>query len=224
MTETRKAGRPLGAKNKHPQFLRIDIKLPDAKGTKPMQQMTINELGKQIEKSHNALVKLEGCISALKQVAEISDSMPDIVRVVDSLKHSKQSYLDEYQKRIAFKKKFEKVCFDVAIKFASKPENIALMLERGKQDVLDRRIKFQQAGMSEADSVAFVPDFDATERLAEIEKRRAIHDAWRKFSETGLPEHLPENAVEMLELFGSYQEYVPRGCSVVGRPISAMEG
>lgn len=221
MTETRKAGRPLGAKNKHPQVLRIEIKLPDAKGEKPMNKMTINELGKQIEKSHNALERLEGCVSALRQVAEISDSVPDIVRVLDSLKNTKQAYIDEYQKRISFKKKFEKVCFDVNIKFASNPQNIAAMLERGKQDVLDRRIKFQQAGMSEADSINFVPDFDATERLAEIEKRRVIHDAWRKFSETGLEADLPENAPEMLELFGSYQEYVYRG--VVGRAVSVFD-
>ncbi|MDQ5770980.1 hypothetical protein [Thiothrix subterranea] len=222
MTETRKAGRPLGAKNKHPQVLRIDIKLTDTKGTKPMQQMTISELGKHIETSHNALVKLEGCISALTSVAEIQDSLPDIQRVLDSLKSTKQNHLDEYKKRVDFKKPYEKVCFDVAIKFASNPQNIALMLERGKQDVLDRRIKFQQAGMSEADSVAFVPDFDATERLAEIEKRRVIADSWKRFAATGLEADLPENAAEMLEAFGSYQEYVPSG--VFGRPISVMEG
>ena len=187
-----------------------------------MQQMTINELGKQIEKSHNALERLEGCISALKQVAEISDSMPDIVRVADSLKSTKQAYLDEYQKRISFKKKFEKVCFDVNIKYSTKPQNIAEMLEYEERVIKERRLKYTSVGISPKKAEEMIPDFDPSERLAEIEKRRVIHDAWKRFSETGLEADLPENAPEMLELFGSYQEYVHRG--VVGRPISVMEG
>ena len=215
-TETRKAGRPLGAKNKHPQVLRIDIKLPDAKGTKPMQQMTINELGKQIEKSHNALVKLEGCISALKQVAEISDSMPDIVRVVDSLKHSKQAYLTEWQKRTTFKKPYGKVIFDVNIKYSTNPQNIAAMLEYEERVIKERRLKYTSVGISSEKAEEMIPDFNPAERLAEIDKRRAIHDAWKRFSETGLDADLPQDAPEMLEAFGSY--------GVVGRPISVMEG
>jgi len=223
MTETRKAGRPIGAKNKHPQVLRIDIKLPDAKGAKPMQQMTITELGKQIEKSHNALDRLEGCISALQQVTEISGSLPDIVRVVDSLKSTKQNHLDEYKKRIDFKKKFEKVCFDVNIKYSTNPQNIAEMLEYEERVIKERRLKYTSVGISSEKAAEMIPDFDPTARLAEIENCRAIADAWRKFSETGLPEHLPENAPEMLELFGSYEEFTPRSGGVVGRAVSVFD-
>lgn len=212
--------RPKGARNKHPSTLTIQIQL-NTKGDKKMENMTINELGKHIERSHNALVKLEECVSALSNVLEISEAMPDLKRVVDSLKYSKQGYLDEWKKRTDFKKQYDKVIFDVTMKYSAKPENIAAILENEQQSVKQRREKFQQAGMSSADSIAFVPDFDPTARLAEIEKRHAIADGWKKFAATGLEADLPENAAEMLDAFGVYEEFTPRG--VVGRPTSVFD-
>lgn len=149
--------------------------------------------------------------------------MPDLKRVVDSLKHSKQSYLDEYQKRISFKKKFEKVCFDVAIKYSTNPQNIAEMLEYEQKLIKERRLKYTSVGISSEKAEEMIPDFDPSERLASIEKRRVIHDAWRKFATTGLEADLPENAAEMLELFGSYEEYSPRSGGVVGRAVSVFD-
>ena len=188
-----------------------------------MQRMNITEIGKCIERTHNGLVKLEECVSALSNVLEISEAMPDLKRVVDSLKHSKQSYLDEYQKRISFKKKFEKVCFDVAIKYSTNPQNIAEMLEYEQKLIKERRLKYTSVGISSEKAEEMIPDFDPSERLASIEKRRVIHDAWRKFATTGLEADLPENAAEMLELFGSYEEYSPRSGGVVGRAVSVFD-
>jgi hypothetical protein len=213
--------RTKGSLNKQLHNLTINVKL-DVKGEKPMNEMTINELGKQIEKSHIALGRLEGCISALKQVAEISDSMPDIVRVVDSLKSTKQNHLDEYKKRVDFKKQYEKVCFDVSIKYQTNPKNIEAMLEYEERVVEELRLKYISVGISSEKAAEMIPDFDPSERLAKIEENRAIAAEWRKFSETGLPADLPENAPEMLEAFGVYEEFTPRG--VFGRQISVMEG
>ena len=214
--------RTKGALNKHIGNLTIHIKL-DSKGSKAMNKMTIRELGKNIERSQHAQDRLEGCVSALRQVAEIGDSMPDIVRVVDSLKNTKQAYIDEYQKRISFKKKFEKVCFDVNIKYSTKPQNIAEMLEYEERVIKERRLKYTSVGISSEKAAEMIPDFDPSERLAEIEKRRVIHDAWKMFSETGLEADLPENADEMIAAFGVYEEYVPRSGGVVGRPSSVFD-
>jgi hypothetical protein len=213
--------RTKGSLNKQLHNLTINVKL-DVKGEKPMREMTIKQLGQSIEKAHNSLGKLTGCVTALSSVLEVKDSIPDLERVIDSLKSKKQSYLDEYKKRIDFKKPYERVVFEIRMRHTPKPEVIALMLERGERNVMSIRQKYTAVGISSEKACELIPDFDPSAVMAKAEESRVIADSWNKFDETGLSEHLPENAPEMLEAFGVYEEFTPRG--VVGRSISVMEG
>jgi hypothetical protein len=185
-----------------------------------MKEMTIKQLGQSIEQAHNSLGKLTGCVSALSGVVEIKDSMPDLQRVADSLKSKKQAHLDELKKRTDFKKPYERVIFEVRMKYTPRPQNIALMLERGEMDVLERRQKYTSVGISSDKALELIPDYDPSAELAKIEESRAIADAWEKLNETGLESDLPANAAEMLEQIGTYEEFAPS--NRVGRSISVM--
>jgi uncharacterized phage infection (PIP) family protein YhgE len=212
--------RPLGAKNKHPATLTIQINLTDEGKRTAMKKMTIKQLGQSIEQAHNALGKLTGCVTALSSVLEVKDSIPDLERVANSLKNKKQSYLDELKKRTDYKKPYERVIFEVRMKYTPKPQNIAMMLERGERDVLERRQKYTSVGISSDKALELIPDYDPSAELAKIEESRAIADAWEKLNETGLESDLPANAAEMLEQIGTYEEFAPS--NRVGRSISVM--
>jgi hypothetical protein len=95
-----------------------------------------------------------------------------------------------------------------------------MMLERGERDVLERRAKYTAVGVPPDTACELIPDFDISAVMARAEESRAIADAWEKFNETGLLEHLPEDAAELLEQIGVYEKFEPS--NRVGRSISVM--
>lgn len=147
------------------------------------------------------LAKLQECKSTM---AEYHLKTSGVDALIESKERELESLILDISDRKERLKRFQKVTFEMMVKFTPKQSGVNSVIEHGQRDVEARRKKFTDAGMSSEDAAKFVPDFDAAAQLAKVEECRAIGDAWRKFSESGLESDLPNNAHELLEEIGDY--------------------
>ena len=206
MTETRKAGRPLGAKNKHPQVLRIEIKLPDAKGFKSMTNLTINQVGAKLYHARDSLEKVTKCKKMLSEIAETKDSVAGFDSVVETYKNSSEKLSAELKERQALVDRFLKVCIDGNREWTKEANNVRGDAANGQGKIIKKRELLIEAGVSESDAITFLPDFDGSKLIAKAEAIEAKRDQWLKFQSTGLQADLPSDAEEVLPFFGQYGE------------------
>jgi uncharacterized protein YoaH (UPF0181 family) len=166
-----------------------------------MTANTIRQLAISLHEATSELGKLNQCKSTLASYHLTTKPVDTLIDVKKQEIEAKTIDLEDRKERI---KLYQRVSFEMMQKYVVKPEIVELSHDRGQREVDARRAKFQAAGMSTADSVAFVPDYDPAKVQAEFDARRAIGDSWRKFAESGLEADLPYNAPELLEEIGGY--------------------
>jgi hypothetical protein len=155
-------------------------------------------------KRHELTSKLDSLHQCRATLAEYNVATKGVDGIIESKTREIEGLTLDIEDRKERLKLYQRVSFEMVQKHAAKPERVELFHDRGERDVATRRAKFQAAGMSTADSIAFVPDYDPTAVAAEFASRRAIGDGWRKFAESGLAADLPANAPELLEELGNY--------------------
>lgn len=204
MTETRKAGRPIGAKNKHPQILRIDINLADTRGLKNMTDLTINQVGAKLYQARDSLEKVTKCKKMLSEIAETKDSVAGFDSVIETFKDASEKLAAELAERKALVDRFLKVCIDGNREWTKEASYLRGDATGGQGKIIKKRELLIEAGISEEETLKLLPDFDGSELIAKAEAIEAKRDQWLKFQSTGLQADLPSDAEEVLPFFGQY--------------------
>jgi hypothetical protein len=206
MTKTKKAGRPIGARNKHPSSLRFEIKLPDNKGENKMDKMTINEIKTKIYQARDSADKVTKCRNVLFYINETLDTVAGFDSVIQKFKETDEKLTAELAQREALLNRYLKVCIDGQRTWTIEANRLRNDAATGQERVIQKREKLIESDVTPEEAVIYVPDFDGTETIKKAEGIEAKRDAWLRFQSTGLQADLPADAEEVLPFFGQYGE------------------